>query len=210
MDIVDAIILGIIQGLTEFLPVSSSGHLEIGREVLNADLLATENLLFTIILHFATALSTIIIFKEDIMELLKGTISNSFNSNHKYLLKIVVSMIPAVLIGLFFEKEIELFFTGNISLVGSMLIITGILLLLTKMSKEIKGDKIIEIHLRSGNDICKGNNIGDELYPIWEGDDYADMQHLEFVPNLDDDEDYSADGNLKDIRLGYYKKINTQ
>ena len=140
MDIVDAIILGIIQGLTEFLPVSSSGHLEIGREVLNADLLATENLLFTIILHFATALSTIIIFKEDIMELLKGTISNSFNSNHKYLLKIVVSMIPAVLIGLFFEKEIELFFTGNISLVGSMLIITGILLLLTKMSKETKRD----------------------------------------------------------------------
>ena len=79
-----------------------------------------------------------------------------------------------------------------------------------ELNIEFKGDKIIEIHLRSGNDICKGNNIGDELYPIWEGDDYADMQHLEFVPNLDDDEDYSADGNLKDIRLGYYKKINTQ
>jgi undecaprenyl-diphosphatase len=123
MDIVDAIILGIIQGLTEFLPVSSSGHLEIGREVLNADLLAAENLLFTIVLHFATALSTIIIFK----------------GNHKYLFKIIISMIPAVLIGLFFEKEIEILFTGNITLVGSMLIITGILLLLTKISKEKKG-----------------------------------------------------------------------
>ena len=139
MDIVDAIILGIIQGLTEFLPVSSSGHLEIGREVLNADLLAAENLLFTIVLHFATALSTIIIFKDDIIELLRGSISNSINGNHKYLFKIIISMIPAVLIGLFFEKEIEILFTGNITLVGSMLIITGILLLLTKISKEKNG-----------------------------------------------------------------------
>ena len=139
MDIVDAIILGIIQGLTEFLPVSSSGHLEIGREVLNADLLAAENLLFTIVLHFATALSTIIVFKDDIIELRRGSISDSINGNHKYLFKIIISMIPAVLIGLFFEKEIEILCTGNITLVGSMLIITGILLLLTKISKEKKG-----------------------------------------------------------------------
>jgi len=136
MDIVDAIILGVIQGLTEFLPVSSSGHLEIGREILNADLLASENLLFTIILHFATAISTIIVFKDDIVSLIKGSIDNSINGNHKYLFKIVISMIPAVLIGLFFEEEIERLFTGNITLVGSMLIITGILLLLTRVSKE--------------------------------------------------------------------------
>ena len=136
MDIVDAIILGVIQGLTEFLPVSSSGHLEIGREILNADLLASENLLFTIILHFATAISTIIIFKDDIVSLIKGSIDNSINGNHKYLFKIIISMIQAVLIGLFYEEEIERLFTGNITLVGSMLIITGILLLLTKVSKE--------------------------------------------------------------------------
>ena len=136
MDIVDAIILGVIQGLTEFLPVSSSGHLEIGREILNADLLASENLLFTIILHFATAISTIIVFKDDLVSLIKGSIDNSINGNHKYLFKIIISMIPAVLIGLFYEEEIERLFTGNITLVGSMLIITGILLLLTKVSKE--------------------------------------------------------------------------
>ena len=108
MDIVDAIILGIIKGLTEFLPVSSSGHLEIGREILNADLLASENLLFTIILHFATAISTIIVFKEDIINLIKGSIANSINGNHKSLFKIIISRIPAVLIGLFFEEEIEI------------------------------------------------------------------------------------------------------
>jgi len=71
---------------------------------------------------------------------------------------------------------------------------------------ENKDDKITEIHLRSGNDIALLGNIGTEFYPIWQGDDYKHLEHLEFVPNLDEDEDYSADGNLKDIRLGYYKK----
>ena len=65
--------------------------------------------------------------------------------------------------------------------------------------------------MRSGNDICLVSNIGDEIYPVWQGDDYTDMQHLEFIPNLSqDEEDYTAAGNLKDIRLGYYRKINTQ
>jgi len=75
-----------------------------------------------------------------------------------------------------------------------------------ELNIEFKGDKITEIHLRSGNDIALLGNIGTEFYPIWQGDDYKYLEHLEFVPNLDEDEDYSADGNLKDIRLGYYKK----
>lgn len=75
-----------------------------------------------------------------------------------------------------------------------------------ELNIEFKADKITEIHLRSGNDIALLGNIGTEFYPIWQGDDYKHLEHLEFVPNLDEDEDYTADGNLKDIRLGYYKK----
>ena len=81
-----------------------------------------------------------------------------------------------------------------------------------ELNIEFKGDKITEIHLRSGNEICLSSNIGDEIYPVWQGDDYTDMQHLEFIPNLsDDNEAYTAAGNLKDIRLGYYRnkyKVN--
>ena len=79
-----------------------------------------------------------------------------------------------------------------------------------------KDDKITEIHLRSGNDICLVSDIGDEIYPVWQGEAYSHMKHLEFIPNLsDDEEDYTASGNLKDVRLGYYKKkgvfpINTK
>ena len=80
-----------------------------------------------------------------------------------------------------------------------------------ELNIEFKAHKITEIHLRSGNDINLVGNIGDEIYPIWQGDDYSHLEHLEFIPNLsDDDEDYTASGNLKDIRLGYYRKINTQ
>jgi len=85
-----------------------------------------------------------------------------------------------------------------------------------ELNIEFKDDKITEIHLRSGNDICLVSEVGDEIYPVWEGDDYSDMKHLEFIPNLSkDDEDYTASGNLKDIRLGYYRKkavfpINTK
>ena len=87
MSIIEAIILGIIQGLTEFLPVSSSGHLELAKVMFGYDKSAEESMLLTVILHAATALSTIIIFKDDIIELIKGSISNSINGNHKYIFK---------------------------------------------------------------------------------------------------------------------------
>nr|WP_297919553.1 undecaprenyl-diphosphate phosphatase [uncultured Allomuricauda sp.] len=135
MDIIDAIILGIIQGLTEFLPVSSSGHLELGKAILGADALPEESLLFTVILHFATALSTIIVFRKDVIEIFKGLFQFQWNEETQFALKIIVSMIPAALVGFFLEDFLEVFFDGAIIIVGIMLIITAILLYLADMAK---------------------------------------------------------------------------
>lgn len=135
MDIIDAIILGIIQGLTEFLPVSSSGHLELGKAILGADALPEESLLFTVILHFATALSTIIVFRKDVIEIFKGLSQFQWNEETQFALKIIVSMIPAALVGFFLEDFLEVFFDGAIIIVGIMLIITAILLYLADMAK---------------------------------------------------------------------------
>ena len=135
MNEIDALLLGIIQGLTEFLPVSSSGHIELGKEILGSELINGQNLLFTIILHFATALSTIIVFREDIIKLITKSFSSDINDQKKFLFFIALSMIPAVVIGLFFEEELEELFSGNIFLVGFMLIITGFLLFSTTIFK---------------------------------------------------------------------------
>lgn len=126
----DAIILGIIQGLTEFLPVSSSGHLEIGKAILGADALPEDSLLFTVVLHSATALSTLVVFRKDIFEILRGLLRFQWNEETKFSLKIIISMIPAALIGLFLIDHIEVFFNGAIIIVGLMLIITAVLLYL--------------------------------------------------------------------------------
>lgn len=135
MDIWDAGILGIIQGLTEFLPVSSSGHLELGKAILGDESLPKESLLLTVILHFATALSTIVIFRKDILEILKGLLSFRWNEETQFSLKIIVSMIPAGLVGYFFESEMEMLFGENIILVGFMLIFTALLLWLTDKAR---------------------------------------------------------------------------
>ncbi len=135
MDIIDSIILGIIQGLTEFLPVSSSGHLEIGKAILGDHSVPKESLLFTVILHFATALSTIVIFRKDILEILKGLFAFKWNEDTRFIAKIILSMLPAIIVGLFFEDELEQLFGGNILLVGCMLIVTAILLFLADKAK---------------------------------------------------------------------------
>jgi len=136
MDIIDSIILGIIQGLTEFLPVSSSGHLELGKAILGDQSVPEESLLFTVVLHFATALSTIVIFRKDILSILKGVIKMEWNEDMQFISKIALSMLPAVFVGLFFEKELESLFGSNIVLVGSMLIVTAILLFLADKAKD--------------------------------------------------------------------------
>ncbi len=136
MDWLEALILGIVQGLTEFLPVSSSGHLELGKVILGVD--AKKSLIFTVVVHGATVLSTLVVFYKDIWQLLKGLFQFKWNEETAYTFKIIVSMIPVIILGLFFTEEIEQFFTGNTIFVGSMLIVTSLLLAFTYFSKSNK------------------------------------------------------------------------
>lgn len=141
MTVLQAIILGLIQGLTEFLPVSSSGHLELGKVVLGSDQVPSESLMFTVVVHFATALSTIVVFKSDIARIFSGLFAFKNNDEFQYSLKIVLSMIPAAFVGVVFESEIETLFSGQILLVGAMLGLTGLLLLLADRAQ--KTDKSV-------------------------------------------------------------------
>jgi len=136
LEIIDAIILGIVQGLTEFLPVSSSGHLELGKAILGDNSIPEESLLFTVVLHSATALSTIVVFRKDVWEIIKGLFQFKSNEETRFSIKIIISMIPAALVGLIFEEELEGFFGGNVAFVGYMLIITALLLYLADKARE--------------------------------------------------------------------------
>ena len=136
MEIIDAIILGIVQGLTEFLPVSSSGHLELGKAILGDASIPQDSLLFTVVLHFATALSTLVVFRADVMEIVKGLFQFKWNEETQFSLKIILSVVPAAFIGLFFEDKLEGLFGGNVLLVGFMLIITALLLYLADKARD--------------------------------------------------------------------------
>ena len=127
MDVLHAIILGIIQGLTEFLPVSSSGHLEIAKVLLNDESIGKQSMLMTVVLHGATALSTIYIFWEDLKDIFRGLFSAD-KRKVSFSLKIILSMLPAATVGIIWEEQIESLFGGNLELVGSMLIVTALLL----------------------------------------------------------------------------------
>jgi undecaprenyl-diphosphatase len=126
MNWVEALILGLVQGLTEFLPVSSSGHLEIGKALLQIE--ARENLTFSIVVHGATVLSILVVFYNDLKKLVVESMILRYNESSAYILKIIVSMIPVAIVGVFFKSEVEAFFTGNIVFVGTMLLITATLL----------------------------------------------------------------------------------
>ncbi len=130
---IEALLLGLVQGLTEFLPVSSSGHLELGKVLL--DIEAKESLTFSIIVHAATVLSIIVVFFKDIRELFSGLIKFQWNEPTIYSAKIALSMIPVGIVGVFFMTEVESVYDGNIVFVGSMLLVTASLLLLTYLAK---------------------------------------------------------------------------
>ena len=136
MSIIEAVILGILQGLTEFLPVSSSGHLELGKIFMH---IPEEGMAFTVAVHGATILSTIVVFRNDIWQLIHGLFNFKWDDDTKYVAKIVLSMIPAVIVGLLFEAEIDAMFAGNLSFVASMLLVTGALLAFTHYAKPRTG-----------------------------------------------------------------------
>ena len=127
MTTIQAIILGIVQGLTEFLPVSSSGHLQLANELLGTSLDPESNLTFSLTLHAATVLSTIVVLWREVWGLLKGLFSRTFNAEQAYILKIIISMIPIGIVGVFFKDYIEAAFS-SILIVGIMLLVTAALL----------------------------------------------------------------------------------
>ncbi len=124
MDWIEAFILGLVQGLTEFLPVSSSGHLEIGKQLLGIE--TPDSLRFTIVVHGATVLSTLVVFRKDIVTLLTGLFRFQWNDETKYIAKIAFSMVPIAIVGVFFKDYVEDIFNT-----GSMLLLVGLMLLIT-------------------------------------------------------------------------------
>lgn len=138
MSLIESIILGIIQGLTEFLPVSSSGHIELGKAIFGIEE-KDAGLIFTVVLHFATALSTILVFWKDILGIFKGLLQFKWNEETKFSLFVIISMIPAVLVGLFLKDEIDDFYSGNVLLVSVMLLLTGAILFYSDRAKNREG-----------------------------------------------------------------------
>ena len=138
MNKLEAIFLGIIQGLTEFLPISSSGHLEIVKALFGNESIGKESLFLTLVLHFGTALSTMVVFRKEIKEILLGVFSFKPNEKRELAFKIVISMIPAAFIGLFFQEQIEMLFAQNLILVGIMLLVTATSLFLADLFKNTK------------------------------------------------------------------------
>jgi undecaprenyl-diphosphatase len=136
MDFLETIVLGIIQGLTEFLPVSSSGHLELAKAIFGGEVVGEESMMTTVVLHFATALSTVVVFRKDVAEIFSGLFKFKNNEAFNFSMKIILSMIPAALVGFFLDDVIETFFDRQILLVGSMLILTGGLLFLADRAKK--------------------------------------------------------------------------
>lgn len=140
----EAFLLGIIQGLTEFLPVSSSGHLEIGQALLGTA--SEENLMFAIVVHTATVLSTLVILWKEVSQLFRGTFTTiKWNKDKNYVAMILVSMIPVFVIGMFFQEQVESFFGNDLWLVGICLCITAALLYFSEWISKHRAGKGHEI-----------------------------------------------------------------
>ena len=127
----EALILGVLQGLTEFLPVSSSGHLVMGKEFFGVQ---TQGATFEIVVHAATVLSTLTVFRKEIGRLIVGCFRLRYNDESRYLLMLLLSMLPVLVVGLFFKSQVEALFGSGLALVGAMLLVTALLLFITRMA----------------------------------------------------------------------------
>ena len=140
MSWIEALILGLVQGLTEYLPVSSSGHLAIGSEFFGIE--GEENLAFTVAVHVATVLSTLVILWKEIDWIFRGLFKCQLNEETKYVLNIVVSMIPVGIVGVFFKDYVEAVFGSGLAIVGAMLLLTAVLLTFSYYAKPRQKEKI--------------------------------------------------------------------
>ncbi|MCI7338562.1 MAG: undecaprenyl-diphosphate phosphatase [Bacteroidales bacterium] len=177
MSWLEALILGVVQGLTEYLPVSSSGHLQIGHALLGTA--GEENLTFAIVVHAATVLSTLVVLWREVAQLFVGTFTTTaWNDEKKYVCKLLVSMIPVFVVGMFFKDEVEAFFGNGLLLVGICLLITATLLAFAYFAKPRQKAEISYVDAfviglaqavavlpglsRSGSTIATGLLLGDK------------------------------------------------
>lgn len=176
MDVIEALILGLLQGLTEYLPVSSSGHLAIGAALFGIE--GEENLAFTIVVHVATVLSTLVILWKEIAWIFKGLFQGKLNEETRYVGNIIVSMIPIGIVGVFFKDQVEAIFGSGLTVVGCCLFLTALLLAFSyyykpKQKADISAKDAFIIGLaqacavlpglsRSGSTIATGLLLGDD------------------------------------------------
>ena len=140
MDWIEALVLGLIQGLTEYLPVSSSGHLAIGSYLFGVE--GEENLAFTVAVHVATVLSTLVILWKEIDWIFRGLFKCQLNEETKYVFNIIISMIPVGIVGVFFKDTVEKIFGSGLVIVGCMLFVTAALLIFSYYAKPRQKEKI--------------------------------------------------------------------
>ncbi len=222
MDWLQALILGIVQGLTEYLPVSSSGHLEIGKALLGPEAEAG-GLAFDILVHVATVLSTLVILWKEIEWLVVGIFRPVWNDEKRYALNILISMIPVGIVGLFFKDDVEALFEGNVlTVVGYCLLVTSVLLFLSHFYRPKEKEKISPLHAfiigiaqaaavlpglsRSGSTIATGLLLGNSkeklaqfsfimVIPPILGAALIDLKHL-FFPSAEYLASHSAETAL--------------
>lgn len=154
MSWLEALILGIVQGLTEFLPVSSSGHLEIGQALLGTA--SDENMMFTVSLHVATVLSTIVVFRQEIGRLFKGTFTTTqWNDDKQYVAMLLLSCIPIFIVGVFFKDAVDAFFGSGLLIVGVCLLITACMLSLSEYLIKFRSASV-----KAAGGVAEGHEVG--------------------------------------------------